>query len=789
MQESLQRKIWNVILLIVFITTATLGLLLAIQISYKLEWSFVKTALKWHVDFGIGLSFVAIFHLLWHLRYYFNLFKPSKSNNGKEKQISIESGLSIKSIKYFILLAGFISTVIQVLLIRQITTVFEGNELMMGWTLGVWMLLTGTGAFMGRFSRSNLNEEGRLAFILFILGVLPIAAIILLTLVKNHILPVGVMVSPSSFLVMLFIVLSPVCLLLGFVFTLLVRLFNFHRDDFIKVYAFESIGSLLGGLMVSFAFIQWLTIIQSLFILLLFISISLFIAYKSIAYVIASTFVLAFLLLTFIFPIENGLKSFLFTNQRILESMETYYGNLTITENSGQFNFYSNGSLLFTTDNVILNEENVHYSMLQRQNAENILLVSGGVSGMIDEILKYPSIKSVDYLELNPPLVRMASKYKPLPVDNRFKYIEQDGRRFILLADKIYDVVIFAIPEPSSLQINRFYIDEFLQILKRILSADAVVTYGLSPAGNYINPVKASIEASVYQTLKKNFKNVEVIPGEKDYLLASDSPINIKIAAIAAMSGANNSFVNPYYIDDFSIQQRGDLIKKSIEGKSLINTDSKPIPVFYETLKYASQFGGSSWFLIIVPIVFLIPMFFFPSVAKGMYIAGFSGASIELLLIFLFQIIYGYVYSAIGLIIAIFMGGLAAGSMLGYRFDLNKKHFRVSQGLLVSYALIFPLIWYLLKGLISSPPIFAIFFVMTLIPSIIVGFQFVAGTKLLSDNPTNAAPAIYAADLIGSALGVVVITVFLLPMIGVVNSCFVIAGLNLLGMGLTFISK
>jgi hypothetical protein len=78
---------------------------------------------------------------------------------------------------------------------------------------------------------------------------------------------------------------------------------------------------------------------------------------------------------------------------------------------------------------------------------------------------------------------------------------------------------------------------------------------------------------------------------------------------------------------------------------------------------------------------------------------------------------------------------------------------------------------------------------MTLIPSVILGFQYVVGTKLLSADSIKTAPAIYAADLIGSALGVVALTVFLLPMIGVVNSCFVIAGLNFLGIGLTLMAK
>jgi len=482
--------------------------------------------------------------------------------------------------------------------------------------------------------------------------------------------------------------------------------------------------------------------------------------------------------------VENGLKSFLFANQKILESKETYHGNITITESYGQYNFYSNGSLLFTTDNTILNEENVHYAMLQGNSFENVLIISGGISGMIEEILKYPYVKRVDYLELNPQLVKMASKYKTLPKDARFKYIEMDGRSFIQTTNNIYDVVIFAIPEPSSLQINRFYTNEFLQTLKKKLSSNAVVTYGLPSIGNYISPIKANIEASVYQTLKKNFKNVEIITGEKDYLLASDNPINRNIADISKQSGVETSYVNPYYIDDFSIQQRGDLVKKSIEGKKQINTDNKPIPVFYQTLKFTSQYGNLKWLLAFIPILLLVPLFFLPSYSKGMYVAGFTASSVEVIVIFLFQIVFGNLYSAIGIIIAIFMGGLAIGSIFAQRFKAEKKSFIFSQLILGVIILIIPLAWSLQKGVTNSFLNSIIFMLITVMPSAVVGFQYVLATKLLSEDSIKSAPATYSADLIGSALGVVAVTVFLLPLIGLINSCIVIAGLNFFAIGL-----
>jgi len=69
------RRIWNVLLLITFLVSCLFGLLLVIQINYNFAMDIFRTILYWHVQFGIAMSFIAIFHFLWHLKYYLNMFK------------------------------------------------------------------------------------------------------------------------------------------------------------------------------------------------------------------------------------------------------------------------------------------------------------------------------------------------------------------------------------------------------------------------------------------------------------------------------------------------------------------------------------------------------------------------------------------------------------------------------------------------------------------------------------------------------------------------------------------
>jgi hypothetical protein len=64
------RKIWNVLLLITFLVSGIFGLILAITISTGFRLSFYATLLFWHVEFGIAMATISIFHIAWHWNYY-----------------------------------------------------------------------------------------------------------------------------------------------------------------------------------------------------------------------------------------------------------------------------------------------------------------------------------------------------------------------------------------------------------------------------------------------------------------------------------------------------------------------------------------------------------------------------------------------------------------------------------------------------------------------------------------------------------------------------------------------
>lgn len=393
-------------------------------------------------------------------------------------------------------------------------------------------------------------------------------------------------------------------------------------------------------------------------------------------------------------------------------------------------------------------------------------------------------------MEINPGLTKLIKPHIEISADERIAILRGDARRTIRRNRENWDVVIMAVPDPSSMQINRYYTDGFIKLLKQRLNTGGVVIYGISPSGNYISPEKINLEASLFHTLSGAFSHVRIVAGERDYFIASDDTLSVRMGELSTARGIQGSYVNAGYMDDFSVEAREKSIMENIGGITIKNTDMKPLPVFYHTLRYLSQFMGRNFSLLLIPallvMIFLLRM---NRVTAGMFVTGLTASSAEILLIFWFQVVFGNLYAAIGLIFALFMGGLALGSSAGNRVNTSRRHFLSGQLMLALFMVLLPLLWKS-EQFIHSPFLLWVLFIPALLaPSFLTGFQYVATTRMYPAGEQRAAVSVYAADLWGSALGALVITTLLVPVAGVYGSCFIMAGLNLLVAGINLVRK
>jgi hypothetical protein len=64
------RKIWNLLLLGTFLVSVILGLFLILRIDFDINISLPFDILLWHVEIGIAMGVICIFHIIWHWKYF-----------------------------------------------------------------------------------------------------------------------------------------------------------------------------------------------------------------------------------------------------------------------------------------------------------------------------------------------------------------------------------------------------------------------------------------------------------------------------------------------------------------------------------------------------------------------------------------------------------------------------------------------------------------------------------------------------------------------------------------------
>lgn len=75
-KKALHVRIWNILILITFLISAGAGLVLLSLVEYGLALPFSQSLLYWHIEFGIAMFWIALFHI-------HSYWIPSKKNDGK----------------------------------------------------------------------------------------------------------------------------------------------------------------------------------------------------------------------------------------------------------------------------------------------------------------------------------------------------------------------------------------------------------------------------------------------------------------------------------------------------------------------------------------------------------------------------------------------------------------------------------------------------------------------------------------------------------------------------------
>jgi spermidine synthase len=770
---QLHRKFWNSVLALAFIVTAAAGVFTALQVNYKWNIPFIKTVLKWHVEFGIGMAMTGLFHLIWHLNYYLRFFRSEPS-----KPVIPESQkLTSAGIKSNLFIVGFVSSSVQFLLMREIMNVTGGYELITGSFLGSWLIASAIGASAAR--KSSLNDIGKIN-IVFSVG--PLISVLLLLFLSRVFLSPGESPTFLISIVYTFLVLFPFCMISGFTFIKLITIAG-SENNFVpgKSFSIETTGGIVAGIIIT-VFTSGSTGTYKLLFLILLLSAGWIIITYFIKN-IKNTFPFKILLLglsilVIILNPDLLFRQLLLPAIKVTESKDTPYGNITKGIYKGEESTYYNQRLLLYKDDATEREEDIHYALLQCDSPEVVIMISGSLQSHIPEILKYP-IKNIYYIERDPDLVDNETDYSK-KFSGKVVIVNKDAYSYISNSTEQADAIILLIPPPTTLLLNRYYTSEFFSAVKRKLKTDGVFMCSPGPGDSYFNKESLNLYSSVYNSLAASFRYVKPVVGNKLYFIASDKPVSLAFCQLAEKRKIKNIYVCSDFLDDDLIAKRSDEVNDLIDHGIKQNKSAFPVACLHsQSYQFSKNLGEKIPAIVLMFTIFALPVTTIKRKNLLMYFSASALAGFEIIILLTLQIMVGNMYQLTGLVIAGLMTGLAIGTGIKirwiYTISLRNK-------------VIFLMLFYIIFGLIYNSMIdvksgiLAVIIVITsgFLPAFITGDLF---RKLTSQTDgLDASPAIYGADLAGSAFGFIFISGLAVPLLGIQVSVFILAALIFAGI-------
>lgn len=186
----------------------------------------------------------------------------------------------------------------------------------------------------------------------------------------------------------------------------------------------------------------------------------------------------------------------------VLYSQKTPYQRLTITRWQDDVRLFIDGNLQFaSTDEHRYHESLVHPALAAAAVARPVVpsegrrvLVLGGGDGLaLRELLKHPSVGSVDLVDLDPAMTELFSTHPMLVAlnagslsDPRVRLHNRDAMEWLVeherAGEPAFDVAIVDLPDPNNFSLGKLYTQSFYRLLQRRLRDDGVaVVQATSP--------------------------------------------------------------------------------------------------------------------------------------------------------------------------------------------------------------------------------------------------------------------------------------------------------------------
>lgn len=172
-----------------------------------------------------------------------------------------------------------------------------------------------------------------------------------------------------------------------------------------------------------------------------------------------------------------------FFRDSIIYKNQTLYQKIVMTANGRDIRLFIDGNIQFSSlDEYRYHEALVHPAMGIGEDKRYALILGGGDGLAARELLKYPHLKEITLVDLDPEIVELSRTHHMMKKlnkgsldDPRVNVITMDALKFLEQTQKTYDVVIVDMPDPNNEALNKLYTNVFYRLIKNHLSPIGVM--------------------------------------------------------------------------------------------------------------------------------------------------------------------------------------------------------------------------------------------------------------------------------------------------------------------------
>jgi len=162
----------------------------------------------------------------------------------------------------------------------------------------------------------------------------------------------------------------------------------------------------------------------------------------------------------------------------IIFAHDSRYQRIVLTAWKNDLRLFLNGHLQFSTrDEYRYHEALVHPGLASLPGARRVLILGGGDGMALREVLRYPGVREVVLVDLDPEVTRLFAEHPVLVRLNdgalrspKVRVVNQDAFTWLGRTREMFDFVVVDLPDPSNYAVGKLYTTTFYRLLARHLS-------------------------------------------------------------------------------------------------------------------------------------------------------------------------------------------------------------------------------------------------------------------------------------------------------------------------------